>query len=402
LKKSEGTDCLRRVELVLQRNEYIAGEIISGTLVVDFDEKLKCEKLDIILYGNFEQMTMASKSYIERKYTLTHLPGKPKIVGYPIYEDLVFSISDVEFDAGIQKIPVKIKLPGDIIPSCSMGNMGTGYNILCTMITNEKKNKQSKLHARQLIRILSPVEQYPGEASSAVDDSQEAILEITVPTQRICIQDRLSFFYKINSDMKFKELRAEIECTMKWLDSTGMNQMQKFSRHEQKTSSKVVARHERREITLFASRQNWNEQLPISVSSANLESSLVLKVSIVGGTKRGEITARIPIYVGHCLNPDWREEPERLYGNDPKLLLRGIPWARSPTSAPRRKPIKISKPVLIPNEERMAQNWYNRAVLYRDSGEIDEAIRSIEKALEWQPDSEQALALRDELKKLEN
>ena len=75
--------------------------------------------------------------------------------------------------------------------------------------------------------------------------------------------------------------------------------------------------------------------------------------------------------------------------------------------APTFKPTQQVRPVVAPveapiasqeqDDERMARNWYNRAVTFREEGVIEEAIRSVETALKWVPDHKEALALWKEL-----
>jgi hypothetical protein len=52
--------------------------------------------------------------------------------------------------------------------------------------------------------------------------------------------------------------------------------------------------------------------------------------------------------------------------------------------------------------ERMFRNWFNRAVAFRNEGQIDEAIQSVETALTWMPGHSGALELLRELKGRKN
>ncbi len=51
----------------------------------------------------------------------------------------------------------------------------------------------------------------------------------------------------------------------------------------------------------------------------------------------------------------------------------------------------------LPDEQRMARNWYNRAFGFLDVGDLEAAIKAVETALKWHPDHPQALALKKEL-----
>ena len=76
---------MRMIRLVLQRNEYIAGEVVSGTLVVKCDKKFRCERADIVLSGTFEQVQMVRKGVIESRYISPRSPTRPKVAGFRIY-----------------------------------------------------------------------------------------------------------------------------------------------------------------------------------------------------------------------------------------------------------------------------------------------------------------------------
>ena len=49
------------------------------------------------------------------------------------------------------------------------------------------------------------------------------------------------------------------------------------------------------------------------------------------------------------------------------------------------------------DEQRMARTWYNRAFNFLEAGELDNAIKAVGTALEWQPDLAPAIALMAEL-----
>jgi len=126
-----------------------------------------------------------------------------------------------------------------------------------------------------------------------------------------------------------------------------------------------------------------------------------MKVTIVKRMKRGKITARIPLYIGHCLKPEWREEKERKYGDSLNLSLRAIPWTRSRPQTSRKR---IVQPVVfeciedsderLSKEEKLAIHWYNKAVLFRMEKLEKEALQFVEKALELNPNLSEAIELR--------
>ena len=48
--------------------------------------------------------------------------------------------------------------------------------------------------------------------------------------------------------------------------------------------------------------------------------------------------------------------------------------------------------------ERIAQTWYEKAVLLLDSKELDEAMRAVDLALQWKADFPEATELRDKIR----
>jgi hypothetical protein len=64
---------------------------------------------------------------------------------------------------------------------------------------------------------------------------------------------------------------------------------------------------------------------------------------------------------------------------------------------PKIAPLQQTDAIKEKDNMRMATNWYNRAVTFREEGVIEEAIRSVETALKWVPDHPEALALWKQL-----
>ncbi len=59
--------------------------------------------------------------------------------------------------------------------------------------------------------------------------------------------------------------------------------------------------------------------------------------------------------------------------------------------------IPVLDGVVLPDNQRMARNWYNRAFEFLKVGDLEGAIKTVETALKWQPDHRQALTLKKEL-----
>ena len=62
-----------------------------------------------------------------------------------------------------------------------------------------------------------------------------------------------------------------------------------------------------------------------------------------------------------------------------------------------QKMIPVEKGEVLPDNQRMARNWFNRAFGFLEAGDLEKATEAVDKALKWQPDHPQALALKKEL-----
>ena len=392
---------MRDVKIVLQRHAYIPGETVDGKVILKCDEYFKCEQAYITLVGAIAYSF--KKYHTGRGGSLSRVEIKT-VHGYG-HKDTYFMAENIGFDAGTHEIPFQFHLPTDLIPSFTGYQFGSFYTIYVAMARPQKaelsileqismKAKKSYLSTAHRIYVVSPMKTPPeiDDVGSSIEtppdieenrgDTTGNPLVLKMDSSNLCLGEDLVFSYRINTDMKFKELLIEIEYLEHW---KGNDWLRKQIRN---TWSRKVKK-------IPGDRVTRNEWVPFKIqrpaiaprfSLDLLENSPSLKVSIVKRYKQGEVTARIPLNVGHCLTADWREKAEKAFQNPAKTKLKG----------------RVVKPIppeeKKPDNERMAQNWYNRAVKYRDIGEIETAIRSVKIALKWSADSEEALALLEELK----
>jgi hypothetical protein len=245
-------------------------------------------------------------------------------------------------------------------------------------------SKKEVLNATSEVTIFHSIAETPDEPieESAPQGFTEKSLIVKMDSHRLCIGESILFSYLINTDMKFKALRAEIEHTEQFAKETTRILLKR------EIPSDELTRHEWKMLSIFSERP-----IPPSVSSEELQSSLVLKVTIVRKLNIDQ-TIRIPLVAGHCLKPGWNEERE-------DVTIRHPPRAMIPpvTPEPVKEVTASDEEQFTTDEERVAQNWYKRALTFRDDGEIDEAIRSIETAIKWYPDFTEAIVLKEELEK---
>jgi hypothetical protein len=130
-------------------------------------------------------------------------------------------------------------------------------------------------------------------------------------------------------------------------------------------------------------------QVPPSISNEELQSSLVLHVTLVRQLNL-DYSVRIPIVAGHCLKPGWKGERESEFD---ELFPESPPEAEQ-----SQQTVEPEVELELTSEQRVSQNWYNKAVTFRDAGEIEQAINAIEKSLKWDPDFDEAIELREALK----
>jgi tetratricopeptide (TPR) repeat protein len=374
-------DFVREMRILLPRAEYIPGEKVSGTLILNCDEHFKCQNAELSLAGNI--------NYIHDVYKRQRGGYKTKkgVRSWVTHKDTFRLGKDIEYDAGTYEIPFQFQLPTDLLPSYSSNRFVSSYFVYSKMDISKKPatstirklvgqhSEEPALRASKDLIVHSPMTESPEEITKATGHLFENALEIKIDSQKHGHGEELSFWYKINTDMEFKELCVEIEHTEHW---KGNHILSEDIRNQSTESLRTIPAEK-------VVRHEWTrvvQSIPLLQSSFSFnyfKSSYLLKVKLVRKLKQGDIIARIPLFVGLLLKPDWREKLEAKYA--------------------RRN---IFKPIAATEKDDFFQHWYNRALAFWKERAIEAAIRSIDKALEIRPDNADALALRDELQKLAN
>ncbi|MGY5873231.1 MAG: hypothetical protein RTV72_13355 [Candidatus Thorarchaeota archaeon] len=351
---------MKKIKIILPRYEYIPGDVIKGKVVLNCDERFRCKSASV------KTIQKTEIRYFEDDYK-GRVSLKEK--SYILYEAQSVFAENTDFNEGEHEFPFNFQLPDDLKPTYFSGTL----SIFCYIDASMRESRMKKLRTGTKFNILHPITEYADEViEESSPDSPDNSLQIRMDSQKHNIGDDIVFYYFVNTDTKFKLLRAEIEHIeqSEQVKSKTSNILLKAE-----ISSDKITRHEWNKCIL-----GMNHRLNVSYSFHNFQSILNLKVSIVRNFK-SNITARIPLIVGHDLKPGWREKQET--------------W-----KARKTKRIAPSDERISDDERtRSAQFWYNRAITFMDKGEIEKAMQSVHSAIKWQPDFTEALALKDELKK---
>jgi len=330
---------------------------VKGKVVLNCDERFRSKSASFFITGKLTYRYIKGDAKAGRTSFSVSISEKEETL--IVYEAQSVFAENVDIDAGKHEFPFNFQLPDDLIPSYDSPVISIVYSIGTSM----KTSRLEKLNDMATIDILRPITEHLSEAiEKSNSDSPEKFLLIRMDSQKYNIGDDILFSFCVDTDTKFNLLRAEVE------------HIEHFKKEKRRILLKVEIPSE--EIILHEWNMCFlrvNQRLPVSLKSHKFQSILNLKVSIVRKLK-SDITARIPLIAGHDLKPGWKEEREIAFG---------------------KKQFKTASP------ERIAQNWYNRAITHRDEGKIKEAIHSVETAVKWKPDFAEALVLRDELKKIE-
>ena len=355
---------MNKIEIVLPRKVFIPGDVVDGKVVLSCYKPFKSRK------GIFEIVGMLTYTYTELK-----VKGKGKLStkkteksGILHQASSVFA-ENVEFDKGKHEYKFQFQLPDDIKPSYS----GLAVTIVYSIGTSLEMSRLSKITDTTTIDILHPIMEYPDDAIEEADpEYAEKSIRIRMNSQKHNIGESINFDYRVETDEKFKLLRVEIE------HAENSDRDRKKILLKREIPSEEITHHKWNKIVVRSSNK-----FPPTITSGEMKSKLTLKVTIVKNLAVNK-TVKIPLVAGHDLKPGWKESM-------------GTSVGRTKITPEMTRLVKPSEQHLS-DGERMAQNWYNRAVTYRDNGAVEEAILSVEKALKWAPDSEQALALHEELK----
>jgi hypothetical protein len=195
------------------------------------------------------------------------------------------------FDPGTQRFEFQFKLPEDAMISYE------GYygNIRYTILAIMDSSWITKHNASKSITIIQSSNEFPDKVVKEVAEHEgEDILEIEVDSQKYCIGNKISFRYRVNTEIQFKSLRAQI-VHYEGSDLEGKQPMyHSETLWEEQILSDDVIRHEWNKWTF-----NINKAFPPWLMSENLQSYIHLKVIIVRPL-RIDKSAEITLVSEHC------------------------------------------------------------------------------------------------------
>lgn len=357
---------MKELGIKLPRQGYLPGEMIKGKVVLKSDLNFSFEKVSVSIVGHMIHTYVAAKSKGKRG-----LSTEVRDRTWGLHEETSEIAENMALYIGTSEFPFEFQIPDHLIPSYATSTLVIAYHIHATMVVTGKE----VLNAISEITLLHSIAELPDEPieASAPHDFTDKSLIVRLDSQKLCIGESVLFDYYIGTDMKFNALRAEIEHTEKLTKKTTRVIIKR------EIPSDELTRHEWKKLGLFSEKP-----IPPSISIDELQSSLVLRVTLVRKLNLDQ-SVTISLVAGHCLKQGWNEHQEEDAVQLPPIYM------RQPT------PPKPAAEVTLSDKERVAHNWYKKAVSFKEFGEIDQALMSIETSLKWAPDSEQALALRDEL-----
>ena len=278
---------MAQLTLRIPKSAFVAGEEVNGKVFLTTEKEIKCKSFRVVIEGlltakgsGFE--TTGKGRTTQKTYTQT----------FAIHQEEIMLAQETAFDPGTQKFEFQFKLPEDAKVSYDGHNGSIKYAILALMDVSWK----AKLDASMPIMIIQSVDEFPDEVTKEVAEHEgEEILEVEIDSQKYCIGNKISFRYRVNTDMKFNQLKAQIEHT----ENTTLKGKTPMSHTkvlwEKQIVSDDIVRHEWNKWIL-----NINKNFPPWFKYENIQSGIRLKVTI-GRSFRFDKSAEIPLVSGYCL-----------------------------------------------------------------------------------------------------
>ncbi|MFW9807496.1 MAG: hypothetical protein ACFFFK_12275 [Candidatus Thorarchaeota archaeon] len=268
----------------MSKTEFLPGNDIAGAVAVSCDNNFKSNRLRILIVG---QLSVKSKSIGTVGKGMIPVSYDTITKTSSFYQDEVVIAEKPSFDPGTQKFPFQFTIPEDAELSYEGHNVEISYEITAVLDLPWRKT----ISDRSRLVILEYIDDFPDEVTREVLNFEgKEILEIEIDSQKYCIGNKISFKYRINTDMKFDSLRARIEHT---------EQSSIFEKHtevlwEESIPSETII-HDQWQSWTF----NINKLFPPWVKSDLLLSTLNLTVTIrrrMGFDK----SVKIELFSGLC------------------------------------------------------------------------------------------------------
>jgi hypothetical protein len=290
--------------MILLKPIYLPGEDVKGKVIVSCDKETTCKSLKINLEGI---LTAKAKGFETSGKGRTSEKTYEK--SFYIHRDELMIAQDTTFDKGNQEFEFQLKLPDDAKVSYEGHNASIRYNVSSTMEVSWKSTPKATVPFK-IVQLLDP--DFLDEVTKEVADHEgEDILELEIDSQKYCIGDMIKFRYKVNTDMKFNNLRARIEHIENSTLSGKMPISHVSVLCEESKPSELVTRNEWCNWVL-----NIAKDFPLWFKYENIQSGILLKLTI-GRSFRFDKSAEITLLSGFCpkkqtgaLGTDIWEEPK--------------------------------------------------------------------------------------------
>jgi hypothetical protein len=287
----------------MPKTVFVAGDEVNGTIILTCDKKTDCKSFRVVIQG---VLTARGKGFESRGKGRT--VTKTYTQSIVIHQEEIIFAQETAFDPGIQKFEFQFKIPADA------KNSYVGYgNIRYAILAHMDVSKKIKIKEIKPIKIFQLVDEVAKKIAKDVgvdkvtkevaEHEGANILEVEIDSKIYYIGNKISFRCRVNTDMKFKSLRARIE----HIENEALEG--KIPMHhskvlwEEQIPSDEVNRYEWNKWTF-----NINKALPPWFKYDNLESGIRLKVTIVRSFRLDK-TVEIYLLSGH--SPESIESLER-------------------------------------------------------------------------------------------
>jgi len=268
----------------MSKTEFIPGDDITGMIAISCNKKLECKRLRVIIEGQLsveiKSIGTVGKGTIPVSIdTIT----KTRVI---YYDEIVIS-ERTFFDPGTQKIRFQFKISKDADFSYDGPNSEINYDVKAIIDLPWRKT----ITDTKPVTIYEYIDDFPDDTTKEVLNSEgKDILEVEIDSQKYCIGDRISFRYRINTDIEFNSLRARIE----HLEHSILKGEHTEVLWEESIPGETIIRH-KWQSWIF----NINKLFPPWIKSKHLLSILKLKVTLQRSTRRDK-SVEIELFSGLC------------------------------------------------------------------------------------------------------
>ncbi len=277
---------MEKINIVIPRTKLPPGDEINGNLFLTSDMPVKCKSFKVVFEGILT--AKARKFYTTGK-------GKQKMKTYTksfvMHQEVIILGQETEFDPGTTKFEFNFKVPDDARVSYSGYNGSMSYVVAVLMDISWK----SKITGKVPITVLQTT--YDSDETVIKDVAEhegKEILELELESQKYCIGSKNTFRYRVNTDMKFNNLRAQVE-HLEETQLDGMTPMvHKAVVWEENIPSDDVTRYEWKDWTI-----RMDKECPQYLLYDELKSILRLKLTICR-SYRLDKSVEIALAAIHC------------------------------------------------------------------------------------------------------